>query len=322
MPITAHPPINADAPRPLPARLRLALADIKLAHSVFALPFALVGVFLAAPAFEQAAGGRVTRTLLLQLALVVVCMVFARTWAMLVNRIADRRFDAANPRTARRPLASGALPGRDAYALAGAAALAFIAACAGFYAINANPWPLALSAPALAWIAFYSFTKRFTALSHVFLGGALAASPLAAAIAINPGALADTPALWWIALMVMLWVAGFDVLYALQDVDFDRANNLFSLPARLGPRAAALLSRAMHAGALGALVLAWMADQRLGAIYLAAVVGVGALLVFEHAVLHRRGLAALPMAFFTVNGVVSVLLGLAAVTDIVLAARA
>src|SRR5690606_37906682 len=105
-----------------------------------------------------------------------------------------------------------------------------------FWAFFDNPWPLVLSVPTLAWIAFYSFTKRFTALCHVFLGGALAASPLAAAIAVEPGALATTPALWLLAAMVLLWVAGFDIAYALQDIDFDRATGLRSVPARLGTR--------------------------------------------------------------------------------------
>jgi len=283
--------------------IRLALSDIKLHHSVFALPFAVLGAFLALPGAPGWArfGG--------QLALVVACMVFGRTWAMLVNRIADRRFDAANPRTAKRPLASGALSPRAAVATALGSAGAFVLCCAGFLLLYDNPWPLMLSLPTLAWIALYSYTKRFTALCHVFLGGALAASPVAAAIAVNPGALADTPALWLIAGMVVCWVAGFDILYALQDIDFDRAARLRSVPAALGPTGGAWVSRGLHAGALTLLVLAGTSDARLSALYFGAVALVALLLIAEHAVLIRRGLAGLPMAFFTINGVVSVVLG-------------
>ncbi|MFG0273677.1 MAG: 4-hydroxybenzoate octaprenyltransferase [Phycisphaerales bacterium] len=307
----------------LPARLALALRDIKIAHSVFALPFAILAAFLATPALGAA--GPADRTDLwkrfaLQLALVVACMVAARTWAMLVNRIADHRLDAANPRTARRAVASGALRQRDALGFAIASALAFFGCCAGFLALDGNAWPLMLALPTLVWIAFYSFTKRFTALCHLFLGGALAASPLAAAIAVRPESLADTPALWAIAAMVVLWVAGFDILYALQDVEFDREAGLFSLPARLGPRTAVWLSRAMHAGAAGALLLAWRFDARLGALFLSACVVIAALLVLEHVVLARKGLRALPIAFFTINGVVSCLLGVVGVADLLLRA--
>jgi len=310
--------ITAERP-PLTARLALALRDIKIAHSVFALPFAILAAFLATPAL--AAGAPADRTDLwkrfaLQLALVVACMVAARTWAMLVNRIADHRLDAQNPRTARRAVASGALRRRDATIFAAASALAFFLCCAAFLALDHNAWPLILALPTLAWIAFYSFTKRFTALCHLFLGGALAASPLAAAIAVRPEALADTPALWAIAAMVVLWVAGFDVLYALQDVEFDREAGLFSLPAKLGPRTAVWLSRAMHLGAVGALLAAWRLDARLNTLFLAACAAIALLLILEHAVLAKKGLRALPIAFFTINGVVSCLLGVVGVADL------
>lgn len=302
---------------PLPAlspaaQLRLIAGDIKLAHSVFALPFAVLGAFLARPADAPWArfGG--------QLALVVVCMVFARTWAMLVNRLADARFDAANPRTGRRLFASGRMRTRDGWAWALAAAALFTLATAGFWLIDANPWPLALALPVLAWIALYSFTKRFTALCHLFLGGALAASPLAAAIAVEPGSLAELPALWCLAGMVAAWVAGFDVIYALQDIDFDRAAGLRSIPARLGWRGAAWASRALHAAAVGLLVAAWRLDPRLDALFGAGVAAAAALLVAEHALLARRGAAGIPMAFFTLNGIVSCVLGALGCADVLL----
>ncbi|MFI4897921.1 MAG: UbiA family prenyltransferase, partial [Phycisphaerales bacterium JB059] len=150
------------------AKLRLVGADIKLAHSVFALPFALLGAFLVAPGDDAGIdwsrfGG--------MLALVVVCMFFARTWAMVTNRVADREIDAANPRTARRAFAAGALSGRDGLLVLAGSALAFVGVCALYWVLYANPWPTLLSGIVLAWIAFYSYTKRFTWLCHVFLGG-------------------------------------------------------------------------------------------------------------------------------------------------------
>lgn len=290
--------------------LALVARDIKLAHSVFALPFALMGVFLAGVQ-QRPWAQRVTI-----LALVVACMVLARTWAMLVNRLADRRFDAANPRTAGRMVASGLLSSARGWRVAIACASAFMLACAAFWALLGNPWPVMLSLPVLAWIALYSYTKRFTLLCHLFLGGALAVSPLAAAIAVDPARLADTPALWWLAGMVLCWVAGFDVVYALQDIAFDRSAGLRSIPARLGWRGSAWVARALHALALGSLVMAWRSDPRLGPLFGVAVGGVALLLIVEHAVLARRGERGLEMAFFTLNGLVSLLLGAAGIADL------
>jgi len=289
----------------------LAADDIKIAHSVFALPFAVLGAFLAR---DGGAGwGRFAG----QLALVVLCMVLARTWAMLFNRLVDRRFDAANPRTARRALASGALSVPRAWTLALAAAGGFIAASSLFGVLMGNWWPALLSVPVLAWIAFYSLTKRFTALCHVFLGGALAVSPLAAALAIEPGAFTGPTgtALLALAGMVLLWVAGFDVIYALQDIDFDRSANLRSIPARLGWRGACWVARGLHVAAAVAVVVAWRIEPRFGWVFGAGVACVLGTLVLEHVVLAKRGKAGLDMAFFTLNGVVSCVLGLAGVVD-------
>jgi len=306
-------------PPTLTARLGLALRDIKLAHSVFALPFALLGAFLAAP--RQDDTGIRWSSFAGMLALVVACMFFARTWAMLVNRVADARMDAANPRTARRAFAAGALTGRDGLLMMGVSAAGFLVCCAGFGLFFGNWWPLMLGAPVLAWIGFYSFTKRFTFLCHVFLGGALAASPLAAAIAvggIEAVTGADSAALWWLAGMVLLWVAGFDVIYALQDLDYDREVGLNSVPAKFGWRGAAWISRGMHAGALGCLVLAWWTESSFGAVFGAGMVLVASVLAYEHVILAQRGRAGIPMAFFTLNGVVSCVLGVAGVVDVVI----
>ncbi len=296
------------------ASLRLAAADIKIAHSVFALPFAILGAFLATPFLR----GQSLHwpTLAGQLTLIVLCMIFARTWAMLVNRLADREFDKANQRTARRLIASGALPVARARAITLACALAFIATTSAFLLLYHNPWPLILSVPVLAWIALYSYTKRFTAWCHVFLGGALAVSPLAAAIALDPATLQHTPALWSISAFVLLWVAGFDVLYAIQDIDFDRAKGLSSIPAKLGLKGALWTSRALHLLAFAALVLAVRSEPRFQLPMHIAVAAVAALLIAEHAVVARRGLAGIPMAFFTLNGAVSCLLGLVGTVDL------
>lgn len=306
------------------ATLRAAASDVKLAHSVFALPFAILAAFLVAPT----AGLRVASAAPTvgpidwvafgwMLPIVIACMFFARTWAMLFNRIADARIDAENPRTARRAIPSGRMSRRGAWAVALACAGAFVGCASLFGVAFGNWWPAILAVPVLVWIAFYSLTKRFTALCHVFLGGALAASPIAAAIAVGPEHLGTTPAVWFLAAMVLLWVAGFDVIYALQDLEFDRGAGLHSIPAAVGWRWAAWASRVLHVGAFAALVYAWHSDDRFGPLFGAAVVLTGALLIVEHVVLARRGKVGLDMAFFTLNGIVSCVLGLAGVADVI-----
>lgn len=286
--------------------------DIKLAHSVFALPFALLGAFLSRPAAESAA------TFALKLTLIVVCMVCARTWAMLFNRLVDRAIDAANPRTRRRVFASGRLHPRAGWAAALVSAVLFIVATAGFLPAGANPWPLALSIPVLVFIAGYSYTKRFTWLCHLYLGLALAASPAAAAIAIDPASLARSPSILLLCGMVTVWVAGFDVIYALQDTAFDRTAGLHSMPSRLGPAAAIWISRGLHLIAALLLGAAWWCDTRFGAVFGASVALAWALLAAEHVVLARRGEAGLDMAFFTLNGVMSCVVGAAGCLDLAL----
>lgn len=296
---------------PMLAAARLIATDIKLSHSIFALPFAVLASFLAAGTLDAAAwpafGGK--------LGLVVACMVLARTWAMLFNRLADRRFDAGNPRTARRVFASGALDARMGWMVALTCAAGFVGVTSLFRVFYGNPWPLWLSVPVLAWIAFYSLTKRFTALCHVFLGGALAASPVAAAIAIDPSCLETSWTVWWLAAFVLCWVAGFDIIYALADQAFDRRAGLSSVPARLGTSGALWVSRGLHAGGYACLVMAARSEPRFSWIFAAAVALVGGLLALEHAIVAKRGEAGLDMAFFTVNGVVSCVLGLSGVAD-------
>lgn len=313
-------------------------SDIKPAHTVFALPFAVLGAFLSwghsrlsqgggeggVSELAQADGvvadvssGHGWWGFLGRLGLIVLCMFLARTWAMLVNRVADRRFDAANPRTAGRAVASGRLDAVDAAIVACGAGAGFVGACIGFWFAFGNPWPALLGMPALAWIALYSFTKRFTWMSHIFLGGAIAASAPAAAIAVEPAALAAEPAIWLIAGMVLAWVAGFDVLYALQDLDFDRRTGLRSVPAKFGWMRAVLISRGLHIAAVAALAAAWMTTPQFGALFGIGVVAAAMLLAVEHVIVARRGLAGLPVAFFTINGVVSVILGVLGSVDVI-----
>jgi 4-hydroxybenzoate polyprenyltransferase len=296
-------------------RCAVAARDIKLAHSVFALPFALLAAFLAGPGSPGAfAWPRFTG----QLGLILLCMVSARTWAMLANRVADARLDAANPRTAGRAFAAGRLSRRDGAVMLGASSAAFIGSCALFGVFYGNWWPLIASVPVLAWIAFYSLTKRFTALCHVFLGGALGASPLAAAVAVDPGTLAGSPAIWLLSGMVVLWVAGFDVIYALQDLDHDRDAGLHSIPARLGVRGAVWTSRVLHGASFACLLGVLRVHPGLGVLFGLGVVATGALLIAEHVVLARRGKAGLQMAFFTLNGVISLVLGGTGIADILI----
>ncbi len=288
----------------------IAMGDIKLAHSVFALPFAILGVFLARPEPTE------SPSIFGILTLVVLCMIFARNWAMLVNRVVDADIDKENPRTVRRAFASGALSLRDGYMMLGLNAIAFIGVCTIFGFMFNNWWPTILSIPVLLWIGFYSLTKRFTWLCHLFLGGALAISPLASAIAINPDSLTQIYSLYWIASMVLCWVGGFDVIYALQDLEFDQDHGLSSIPSRFGWKGASWISRALHVCAIGCLIGAHHADDRLDLVFGIGVGLVTLVLIYEHLILFKRGKEGIPMAFFTLNGIVSLILGASGCIDI------
>ncbi|MBK9127518.1 MAG: UbiA family prenyltransferase [Phycisphaerales bacterium] len=281
---------------------------IKFSHSVFALPFALLATFLAArPALPSG----------VQLGLIVVCMVAARSAAMTFNRLVDLPFDAANPRTAGRALVRGTISRRAAWAFFGLACVAFALGCAGFqFAVQpANPWPLRLCVPVLGWLCLYSYTKRLTRWSHVVLGVGIAMAPVAAWIAISPNTLGLSA--WLLMAAVALWIAGFDLIYACQDVDFDRQAGLHSVPARLGVPAALWMARGFHVLTVAGLV-AVGSTAELGVLYYAGVGAVALLLVVEHALVSPRDLSRVNLAFFTVNGVVGLLLGTLGVLDVVL----
>lgn len=300
--------------------IRLIAADIKLTHSVFALPFALLAAFMAA----RPGGGAIDwRRFAGQLALIVVAMIAARTVAMLANRLLDARIDRDNPRTAGRAIPSGRLAPSTALAALLACAVAFVLVCAAFGWLYGNWWPAILAAPVLVWISAYALLKRFTALCHLYLGSSLAISLIAAAIAIQPESIipwspAFQPALWLISAMVLCWVAGFDVIYALQDVQVDRAQGLHSLPSRLGVPGALWMSRLLHAASAACLFAAWLIDPRFGILFGIAVLFGIALLLYEHLTVARWGTTKIALAFFTLNGIISCALGALGIADVVI----
>jgi 4-hydroxybenzoate polyprenyltransferase len=262
---------------------------VKIEHSVFALPFAYIGLF-------TASGGRPgwAPFLLLTLAMVAV-----RSFAMAVNRVADLRYDRENPRTQGRPLVTGELTVPFTTAFIVVTGVVFVLACAGL-----NPLCLALSVPALAWSAAYSFAKRFTHWCHFALGSVLGLAPVAGWLAVDPRL---TPAAALLFLGVTFWVAGFDLLYACQDADFDRERGLHSLPARYGVATALLVSTLSHAVAGALFVLGgWAAG--LGPIYLLVALAVWAALLLEHRLITPEDMRRVNLAFFTMNGVIAVVL--------------
>ncbi len=274
------------------SRIRTVLEMIKFEHSVFALPFALTGALLAA---------RVTRhgwPTLRQVLWIVVAMVAARSAAMTMNRIADLRYDRENPRTRQRALVMGTLSLEFAWFFTVLAVTVFFVA-----AWQLNLLALKLAPVAIAILFFYSFTKRFTNWSHLFLGFALGISPAAAWIAITGG-------LDWRMLIlcgaVTLWVSGFDVLYACQDVEYDKEAGLFSIPKSFGIAKALLIARAMHIGVIA--LLSWLALS-FGLPWPAwvGIAVVAALLAYEHSLVKADDLSKLDAAFFTVNGYISLL---------------
>jgi 4-hydroxybenzoate polyprenyltransferase len=295
-------------------RARLFLELVRFSHTVFALPFALLSAVLA----WQSPGVAFRWT---DLTGIVLCMVFARSAAMAFNRLTDRRFDAANPRTAGRHLPAGLLNVPSV--------VAFLTVCvAGFFAstllfLLAEPpnwWPLYLAGPVLLFIGGYSLTKRFTALAHFWLGASLMLAPLAAWIAIRGPVDMAAPAV--LGLGVLFWVSGFDILYACQDVDVDRRLGLRSVPAALGVPGALRVAAVCHALTAALLVaLYFVAAPVLGAVYLAGVGAVIALLAYEHWLVRPDDLSRVNRAFFQVNGVIGVGLFLLVLLQVALGRR-
>ena len=283
---------------------------IKFSHTLFALPFALLAAAMAA---RGEAGWRATPRMWLG---IVLCMATARSAAMAFNRLVDREIDARNPRTASRHLPAGRLSVTTVAIFTAASAIAFVASTLLF--LPSNPWPAALSVPVLLWLLGYSFAKRFTSLAHFWLGGALMMAPIAAWIAIR-GNIAWPPVL--LGVSVLFWVAGFDVIYACQDAEFDRAAGLRSVPARIGVRNALRLAAFCHAAmALTLAGLAVVDSPPLGVFFRLAIAGVAGLLAYEHSLVRPDDLSRVNLAFFKVNVVISMVLLAAGVTDLMVGA--
>lgn len=273
----------------MPGKFPLILRMVKIEHSVFALPFAYTGLFLAAGGWPG----------LWPLAVLTLGMVAVRSFAMAANRLLDLPIDRRNPRTQDRPLVTGQLSKGFTLGFLAACAAVFVGACALM-----NPLCLKLSIPALAWSAFYSLTKRFTWLCHYVLGSVLGLAPIAGWISLKP----EFAWTWLLlAAAVTLWVAGFDILYATQDVDFDRAEGIRSVPVRFGLPRALRLAEFGHLGAAALFLLAGVTAGLHWPYFLVAAL-VGCVLWFEHRLISPTDLSRVNLAFFTVNGFVAILL--------------
>jgi 4-hydroxybenzoate polyprenyltransferase len=288
-------------------RIATVLEMIKFAHSVFALPFAAIAVLLAG---RDLPGGWAH---LGQIGLILVCMVAARSVAMTFNRIADADIDARNPRTAGRALPAGALTRAFAWGFLLTMAVLFCAGCTGFWRFYGNRWPMLLGVPVLLVLCGYSYAKRFTSLSHVWLGLSTGLAPVGAWVAISPGTL-GLPAVV-LGAVVLLWMVGFDIIYSLQDIEIDRRDGLFSLPARVGPSLALLISRVCHVVVV-LLLLCLGFLTGMGLIWTCGVAAVGVLLAVEQSMVSPTDFSRVNVAFFTMNGIVSIVLALGALGDI------
>jgi len=271
--------------------IRQYLELIRFSHTVFALPFALLAAVLAwqeraAPLRWQEVVG------------ILLCMVFARSAAMAFNRLVDRDVDARNPRTAGRHIPAGLLSVRSVTLFTVCMSAAFVASTLLFLP---NPWPIRLSLPVLAFLLGYSLAKRWTSLCHYWLSAALMLSPVATWIALT-GTLDRTPLL--LAAMIFFWVGGFDIIYACQDAEFDREQELFSLPSRLGVARALYVAFLSHVGAVVSLFALWWMTG-LGTPFLIGIIVISAILLYQHTLVSQGDLDRVNTAFFNVNALVS-----------------
>ena len=283
----------------MPTKLAIIFSDIKIQHTVFALPFAVMSAFLAAGGMPE----------IEKLLWIIVCMLGARSAAMAFNRIVDARFDKENPRTRDRALPSGKINvGNYAVFLVASSAL-FI-----FSAWMLNSLAFYLSPVALVIVFFYSLTKRFTAFSHFWLGLAISIAPVGAWVAIREE-ISFTSLL--LGAVVVLWLIGFDILYSCMDIEADRINRLHSIPQRFGIETALKMALASHAVMVVFLLVLLEPTVLLGWVYLAGVVLVAGLLVYEHSLIKKDDLSKVNMAFFNVNGIISVGLMIFVIVDCV-----
>ncbi len=277
--------------------LRTTLEMIRFSHTIFALPFAILSAVLAAGGWPGAA----------TLGKILLAMVGARSAAMAYNRLVDREIDAENPRTAKRALPAGTLSVRYVRVFLAISVAVFLAAAASL-----NRLTLLLSPVALVILFSYSYLKRFTSLAHLGLGLCLGIAPVGAWIAVR-GEFDALPVLLGAA--VLFWTAGFDVIYALQDEEYDRRVGLYSLPARLGSRGALLISALFHAAMVGLLLVVWRVAAG-GWLFAAGITLTAAALVYQHAILRPGDLSRVDSAFFTANGFVSVVLAACGIADV------
>jgi len=282
---------------------------IRFSHTLFALPFALLAAAMAWTANARSVPPIAFR--IWDLFGILVCMVFARSAAMALNRLVDRRIDGLNPRTASRHLPSGTLSTGSVVLFTVLCSLGFVAGTLLF--LPGNPIPLAASVPVLLFLFGYSYAKRFTVLAHFWLGAALMLAPLAAWVAIRP-VFAWEPVLLGAA--VMFWVAGFDIIYACQDTEFDVKMRLRSVPAKFGVRRALRFAAVCHLGMIVFLVAMPMVCREFGYLYLAGIALIAGLLAYEHWLVRPDDLSRVNRAFFHVNAVVSIGLLLIGVADL------
>ncbi|HKF45696.1 MAG TPA: UbiA-like polyprenyltransferase [Thermoanaerobaculia bacterium] len=297
---SAPPPLRPSAvPRSLPGQLRLTLEMIKFSHTLFALPFALLSAVLAAEGVPR----------LSVLFKILAAMVGARSAAMAHNRLADREIDASNPRTASRALPAGTLSVAFVRVFFAASIVVFLAAAASL-----NRLTFLLSPVALALLLVYAYTKRFTAASHLVLGLCLALAPVGAWIAVR-GSIDLLPIL--LGLAVLVWTAGFDILYSLQDEEHDRRTDLKSIPSVLGTRAALVLSTVLHVAMVPLLVAVWKLSGG-GVLFAVGIAATAAALLYQHAIVKPGDLSRINTAFFTANGIVSLTLAAFGIADVLM----
>jgi 4-hydroxybenzoate polyprenyltransferase len=287
-------------------KIRNYLSLVKFAHTIFAMPFALIGFFLAT---RYSYPVKLSTSLLTKLFLVILCMIFARSAAMAFNRWLDKKYDALNPRTAIREIPAGIIPEKNALIFVIINCIAFII-CTYFI----NTICFALSPVALFVILFYSYTKRFTALSHLVLGLGLSLAPIGAYLAVT-GRFDVLPVLF--SFTVLFWVSGFDIIYALQDEEFDRANNLYSIPSVLGKSKALRVSEALHFLCASCIIAAGFYGH-FGWIYWVAVCIFISLLIYQHTLVKPCNLSKVNLAFFTTNGIASIIFSILVIADLLI----
>jgi 4-hydroxybenzoate polyprenyltransferase len=303
-------------------KIKSYLSLIKFSHTIFAMPFALIGFFLAVMTTEEGEGLTTVEPELVRVShygytmgivelfiLIILCMIFARSAAMAFNRYLDRKFDAKNPRTAVREIPSGIITPKNALAFTFVSCFLFLVSC---YFINKLCFYL--SPIALAVVLGYSYTKRFTPLCHLILGLGLSLAPIGAYLAVA-GQFAFLPILF--SLAVLFWVSGFDIIYALQDEEFDRENKLYSIPAWLGKAKALKISELLHLLSAASILLAgWYGN--FGWLYWSGAIIFIGMLVYQHSIVKPGNLSRVNVAFMTSNGIASVVFAIFVIADLFL----